>query len=409
MNTDNQRLAAAEALSQRRATVDRILNRSSDIGYWPFLGCRRAAPYHELSEFAPDRQIPGRSSSARPKYQVLAELVAPGFGCSSAAPGSSVVERLYFPFWASRLLVWACALSLLLSGCSIRRFAVNKVGDALAGSGTTFASDDDPELIKAAAPFSLKLMESLLDESPRHKGLLFATASGFTQYAYAFVQQDADELEEKDVSAATDLRARARRLYLRARNYGLRGLEVEHSGFQKALASNPKTAVAVTRAKDVPLLYWTAVSWAGAISVSKDNPVFIADLPKVEALIDRALELNETFDRGAIHTFLITYEMSRTGATGDPAERSRKHFERALELSNGQMAAPLVSFAEAVCVQRQDLAEFKSLLDRALAIDPDAKPEWRLTNLVLQRRARWLLAHTDDLFLKSDQGQKDKP
>jgi predicted anti-sigma-YlaC factor YlaD len=367
MNSDNQKLAAAVALSQRRATANRILNRPWAIGYWLFLGCRVAAPF------------------------------------------SSRVVCLQFPFLTSSLLILACFLSLLLAGCSIRRFAVNKVGDALAGGGTAFASDDDPELVKAAAPFSLKLMESLLDESPRHKGLLLATASGFTQYAYAFVQQDADELEEKDIRAAAELRARARRLYLRARNYGLRGLEVGHAGLQKALDSSPKTAVALAGAKDVPLLYWTAVSWAGAISVSKDNPALIADLPKVEALIDRALELNETFDHGAIHTFLITYEMSRTGATGDPAERSRKHFERALELSNGQMAGPLVSFAEAVSVQRQDLAEFKSLLQRALAIDADAKPEWRLTNLVLQRRARWLLAHTDDLFLKSDQDQKDKP
>src|SRR5436190_14859686 len=101
--------------------------------------------------------------------------------------------------------------------------AVNKLGDALAAGGTTFASDDDPELVKAAVPFSLKLMESLLEENPHHKGLLFATASGFTQYAYAFVQQEADESEDTDVKAASELKARARRLYLRARNYGLRG------------------------------------------------------------------------------------------------------------------------------------------------------------------------------------------
>src|SRR5580765_1918759 len=91
------------------------------------------------------------------------------------------------------------ALALMLApGCSLKRIAVNKVGDALAGGGTTFSSDDDPELIKSAVPFSLKLMESLLAESPKHKGLLFATSSGFTQYGYAFVQEDADEIEAKD-------------------------------------------------------------------------------------------------------------------------------------------------------------------------------------------------------------------
>lgn len=297
-------------------------------------------------------------------------------------------------------LVTLC-LAVIGPGCSIKRMAVNKVGDALSGSGSTFASDDDPQLVKAAAPFSLKLMESLLDASPRHEGLLLATASGFTQYGYAFVQQDADETEDKDLAAAEELRARARRLYLRARNYGLRGLEVKHKGFDKALRANAKTAVNMATTKDVPLLYWTAASWAAAISLSKDNPELIGEMPMVEAMMDRALALDETFEHGAIHAYLITYEMSRPGGAGDPAVRSRQHFERALALSGGQQAGPMVSFAEAVCVQKQDLKEFESLLHKALAINPDLKPEWRLANLVMQRRAKWLLSRTDQLFLRS--------
>ena len=67
-----------------------------------------------------------------------------------------------------RIWITALVLSLAGSGCSVRRLAINKLGDALSGSGGAFASDDDPELVKAAAPFSLKLMESLLAESPRH-------------------------------------------------------------------------------------------------------------------------------------------------------------------------------------------------------------------------------------------------
>ena len=294
------------------------------------------------------------------------------------------------------VVLLACFLA---AGCSIRKMAVNKLGDALAAGGTTFASDDDPELVKAAVPFSLKLMESLLAESPKHKGLLFATASGFTQYAYAFVQQDADEMEEKDLAAATEIRGRARKLYLRARNYGLRGLEVRHPGFGKGLRRSPGTAARAARGNDVPLLYWTAVSWAAAIGDSKDNPDLIGDLPIVEALIDRALELNESYDHGAIHSFLITYELSRQGAEGKPEERARKHFDRATELCGGQLAGPLVALAEAVAVRNQNATQFKELLNRALAINPDAKPEWRLVNLVMQRRARWLLSRIDELFL----------
>ena len=293
-------------------------------------------------------------------------------------------------------------ISLLLTGCSIRRMAVNKIGDALASGGVTYASDDDPELIKAAIPFSLKLMESLLAESPRHKGLLFATASGFTLYAYAFVQQEADVIEDENLATAIEYRTRARKLYLRARNYGLRGLEVKHPDFETKLHDNPKSAVRLIMEDDLPLLYWTAVSWAASISISKNDPHLIADLPLVEALIDRALELGEDFEDGSIHTFLIVFELSRQGVEGDPIARSRKHFERAMELSGGQQAGPLVSFAESVSVKEQNIIEFRSLLNRALAIDPDAKPEWRLANLVMQRRARWLLSRADELFLISE-------
>jgi predicted anti-sigma-YlaC factor YlaD len=290
------------------------------------------------------------------------------------------------------------------SGCSLlRRYALDQFADAVAHSGTTFASDDDPDLVKAAAPFSLKLLESLLAETPQRQGLLSAAASGFTQYAYAFVQQEADELEARDLAAAEALRTRARRLYLRARDYGLRGLEVTYPGFPSAVLANPRDAVRAATKADVPLLYWTAAAWGAAISLSKDNPGLIAQIPAMEALIDRALELDESHGRGAIHTFLVTYEMSRQGAPGDPAARARAHFERALALSEGKDAGPLVALAEAVTVQQQDVKEFESLLKRALAINPDANPDTRLLNVVMQRRARWLLSRKAELFLIEDE------
>jgi predicted anti-sigma-YlaC factor YlaD len=290
-------------------------------------------------------------------------------------------------------------LVTVANGCSVKKYAINTLGDALSGSGATFASDDDPELIKAAIPFSLKLIESLLAESPTHEGLLLAACSGFTQYSFAFVQQEADEKEDSDLAAADVLRARAKRLYARARRYGLRGLEASHPNLTQELSRNPKAAVQSATIDDLPLLFWTAAAWGAAISISKDDPSMISDQVVVEALIDRALELNEAFQHGAIHGFLIAYEMARQGAKGDAAARSKKHFDRALVLSNGQLASPFVSLAESVALENQDRAGFETLLNRALAVDPDARPEWRLQNLIAQRRARWLLGRVDELFL----------
>ncbi|HUG12423.1 MAG TPA: TRAP transporter TatT component family protein [Opitutaceae bacterium] len=293
------------------------------------------------------------------------------------------------------------AAGLALTGCSVRQVAVNSVGNILAkgGSGGAFASDEDPELVRAAVPFSLKLMESLLLESPEHEALLVATAGGFTQYAYAFVQQEADEAEETDFAHAIEQRLRARKLYVRARDYGLRALEVSHPGFGAAFDADPIAAVAVMGEDDVPALYWTAAAWASAISLAKDDPALIGELPQMEALIDRAHALDADYDYGAIHTFLMSYELARVGGEGDPVERARVHFGRAIELTGGKKVSPYVTWAENTCVQSQDVAEFRRLLDAALAIDVNERPEWRLENTIMQRRARRLLDQIDILFL----------
>ena len=279
---------------------------------------------------------------------------------------------------------------------------MNQLADALAAGGDSYATDDDPELVAAAVPFGLKTMESLLAEAPDHDGLLLAAASGFTQYGYAFVQQEADVVEAKDLARATALRARARRLYARALRYGLRGLEARHPGFGKGLRDETlreKTLAAATKG-DVPLLYWTGAAWGAAISLSKEDAELTADQGLAEALERRALALDETFGKGAVHDFFIAFEGGRPPAAGGSVERARTHFERAVALSAGRRAAPFVSFAETVSVGTQNRAEFEELLNKALAIDPDAVPELRLANTVAQRRAAWLLARADELFLE---------
>ena len=100
-------------------------------------------------------------------------------------------------------------LLFLMAGCSVKKYAIRQLGNALSGIGDTFAADDDPELIRGAVPFSLKLVETLLNGDPRNEQLLLAASKGFTQYSYAFVQEDADEMEDRDRAAAAVMRQRA--------------------------------------------------------------------------------------------------------------------------------------------------------------------------------------------------------
>jgi predicted anti-sigma-YlaC factor YlaD len=291
------------------------------------------------------------------------------------------------------------AVAALLPGCSIRSMAVNKIGDALADTGSNFAADDDPELVGDAIPFGLKTMEGLLESAPKHKGLLLAASSGFVQYAYGWVQMEGDMTEEKDLARATELRERARKLYLRARDYGLRGLEVDFPGLGEALARDPKAALAKTKKVHVPLLYWTAMGWGGAMSLKVNDSEVSVDQPIVEALARRALELDEGWGLGSIHEFFISWE-SAHASVGGSMEKAREHFEKAILFSKGRRAFPYLTYAESVCVAKQDKAQFREMLDKALAIDVSRPDDQRLANLLAQKRARWQLGRVDELFIE---------
>jgi len=301
-----------------------------------------------------------------------------------------------------QLAFCATAAALLLPGCSVKRFAVNKVGDALASGGSSYESDEDVDLVGGALPFSLKLVESLLAESPKHRGLLLTAASGFAQYGYAYVEDAADDAAAESVDRATAIRARARRLYMRGYRYGMRAFDTSYPGFGAAFEHDPGAALARVRKRDVPLLYWTAAAHGLAISASKNDPEMLAQLPEVDAMARRATELDETWNDGALPELLISIEAARSGVKqSEVQENMRRHYDRSLALSKGQRASVFVTYAEKAAVPVQDAAMFRSLLEKALAIDPYARPEGRLANLIAQRRARRLLARTDEIFLEA--------
>jgi predicted anti-sigma-YlaC factor YlaD len=289
----------------------------------------------------------------------------------------------------------------LLSGC--KSVALKFAADAVANTGDNYARDDDPQLVRDAIPFGLKTMEGVLDGKPRHEGLLTALASGFTQYGYAFVQTDADvdDLEGK-LEPARAGRERARRLYARAREYGLRGLDVrqERLGARlRAGGADARAALARAEKGDVPLLYWTAASWALGIAANKGDMGAISELPTPVAMMERALALDEGFGEGALHEFFVTFDATRSAAEGGGPDRARAHLDRVMALSMNKKLGPRVSFAEGILVQQQNRDEFVRILQEVVSADPGAVPRYRLANLVAQRRAKALLAHVDDLFL----------
>ncbi len=298
-------------------------------------------------------------------------------------------------------LIAAVLGALVLAGCgAIKKSAINNVAGTLASGGDVFSRDDDPELVRQALPFALKLYESLLESVPNNEQLLVATCSAFTEYSFAFVETDAQVLGEAHHDESKALRDRALKLYLRAKGYCLRAAEVRFPGITPKLLADPAAALAKAEAKDIPLLYWSSASWGAAISLGLDKPDLVVDYPTVRALADRALALDPTWNHGAIHELFISLD-SLPDALGGSVPRAREHFAKAVEMQKGLAPGPYVDLALGVSVPAQDRAEFSRLLKDALAIDPEKDPSNRLVTLVMQRRAQALLDQIGTLFAKA--------
>jgi len=286
----------------------------------------------------------------------------------------------------------------LVAGCSLRQLAVDSIGNALASGGSVYQSDADVTLVGDALPFSVKLMDSLVAESPRHRGLLLAASRAYLLYAYGYVGFSAEQQTRDDVDLANATRARAQRLALRSFDYAMRGLETAYPALRSQLAQDPaRAARAIGDRHDVDLLYLSMAALGLAIANAKQDAAMLARLPEVEALLARGIELDEAWNAGSLHEFAVSWYAARPGAVDRGA--IERHYARALELSGGTRAGLFVAYAEAIAVRDQNRRQFDGLLDRALAVDDNARPDERLQNALAQRRALWLRTQADLLFV----------
>jgi hypothetical protein len=282
------------------------------------------------------------------------------------------------------------ALLLALSGCAVRPFVVDQTAQAVAGQ--PMSSEDDLQLAREASAFYLKFSESVLKETPGHLKLAEVVSAGFTQYAYAFVAFDAEKIDAKNPKAAAEMRERAARLYARAHRHAMTALERSDAGFAVALrATDPKKYPRLTQAQ-VPLAYWAAASLGGLISMSKDDPELVADLPLSMRLAELAWQTNPAYGQGSLASLMGTLESAKVGGS---RQKATQYFDQAIDLSRGQEAGPYVAKAESVALPAEDRKQFEQLLRQALDI---SKQHRSLQNEVMRERAQWLLASADDLF-----------
>lgn len=276
-------------------------------------------------------------------------------------------------------------LLLLLSGC-VQTFAIRTVGGILNYGLEAFNEEEDLQLAHEALGSDLKLIEALIKGDPGNEELLLMASQGFSAYALAFVEDDSA--------------ARARLLYRRGRDYGFRVLD-ENEAFRKGRHGTLQefdAALKTFSVEDVPAIFWTAFGWAGYINLSRTDLEAVANLPRVNAMMEFVLQHDPSFYYAGAHLYLGTILGSTPAMMGGNPKLSKEHFEACLSITKGKFLLAYDYYAQTYAVQVQDRALFDSLLTKVEDASLDILPEARLPNAVAKRKAELLRARADDLF-----------
>ena len=287
-------------------------------------------------------------------------------------------------------------LVIFLGSCSPKNYILNQFDGVFDSIETVYLTDDDPQLVKESFPFNLKIIEILLDQSPDDRDMLLTALSSFTMYSYGFVMEDAEKISEDDYREGKEVYNRANNLFKRSLQYGSHGMELKYPEFtnwlEKRDVDNPFVV------EDISYLYWLSVTYGGLISSSNGNPIYVVDLPKVGWLLEKSMELDESWNNGVLYSAMISFTMSRPDAVKNREQLAREYFDKAVQASSGEDCSIFARFAESVCIKNQNREEFVENLNYALNFNVDDVKDLRLTNTMAQSRAKWLMGRIDELF-----------
>jgi len=275
---------------------------------------------------------------------------------------------------------------LPLSGCSTAQLVARGASPLIDYGVAAMNRETDLELARASIPANLKMIEAMVLADPGNAAYRVQAAMGFYGYALGFVEPDHPK--------------RAIALYRRAFDYARTALE--RTGMTQATLEGDAVTFSQALAKldvhAVPAMFWTASSWAKLIELQLDDPARLAELPRVEALMQRVLTLDETYYHAGAHLFFGVYYGGRAPMFGGDFARAARHFDRAAEIDQNRLLLVEVYRARYLLRQMGDRAAFHATLRRVLDAPPGSDPDLNLANALARKQAAALLSQEEDLF-----------
>ncbi len=278
------------------------------------------------------------------------------------------------------------AMVFLAQGCIPKELTISATSVIIDGGFLSMNRETDLQLASQALPADLKLLDGLILESPDNEKLLLLGAQGYTSYSLGFVEDSSKE--------------RASVFYLRGRDYGLRIL-FRNEDFKKSFDGDLQEfqkSLDEFGDDDVPAVFWTANAWGNYLNINKDNTDALADLPKIEAMMNFVLKHDQNFFYGGAHLFFGTILASLPSMFGGDTTAARGHFEKAIQASDGKFLMVYYYYAKSYAVMTQNKDLFESLLNQVINAQKNLLPDQNLANEIAKVKSAELLKQESEYF-----------
>lgn len=276
-------------------------------------------------------------------------------------------------------------ITTLLSACSMDQMLVRASLPLIEGGVQALNEETDLKLAEDSIPTNLEMLEGMIRIDPDNDTLRIYAAQAYYGLSYGFNEDNRP--------------ARAVNFYLRGLKHGLRALAINgHRNIKNGSMEELETVLKNTDKNDVDALFWTASNWAKWIDRNRDKPESLIQLPKPTAMMQRVLELDDTFYYGSAHIYFGVFYGSRAPMFGGDFKKSEFHFNRAREITNNQLLIADLLQAQYLSRQKMDQKDFHNRLTKITEAPDDLYPEAAMLNQIAKRKARSMLKEEDKWF-----------